>query len=204
MKQPAGDCDDQAMLCAAMLRALAVPTAFKTIEADPDAPGRYSHVYVVAELEDGRLYPLDCSHGPAPNTEARPTGKSRVWTDMPIYRQSNRGLGEIGTGGFAEEQTLAADSVSSSPSWWQGLITGAASTGETILTRRFGTPDLPKGGYYQTDSKGNVIAFNQPQGATGFTFPGGINAGGPGIGTVLVIVAVVVALILILKGGKDR
>lgn len=78
MPEPAGDCDDQSMLCAAMLRALGIETAFRTVAADPKEPQLYSHVYVVAYGPEGE-FPLDCSHGPSPGWEVKPAGKVRTW-----------------------------------------------------------------------------------------------------------------------------
>jgi hypothetical protein len=41
----AGDCDDQSMLVAALLRAIGIETQFTTVSADSSAPGEMSHVY---------------------------------------------------------------------------------------------------------------------------------------------------------------
>ncbi len=78
MPTPVGDCDDFAMLTAAMLRALGIPWAFRTVAAEPGHPQTYSHVYVVALLPEGEL-PLDTSHGPRPGWEVPAAGKSKTW-----------------------------------------------------------------------------------------------------------------------------
>lgn len=48
----AGDCDDKATLLASLLRAIGHPAqlAFRVIGVDRKQPGRFSHVYVVAQL----------------------------------------------------------------------------------------------------------------------------------------------------------
>lgn len=55
LKVKAGDCDDRATLLAAMAKAIGIPTRFKAIGADPRRPGRFSHVYVVAEVNGKRV-----------------------------------------------------------------------------------------------------------------------------------------------------
>jgi hypothetical protein len=93
MPNPVGDCDDFAMLAASMLRALGIEASFKTVEADPQSPGLYSHVYTVAHLPDGPL-PLDCSHGPYPGWEIAPTGKARLWPVEETNTMRTRTLGD--------------------------------------------------------------------------------------------------------------
>jgi transglutaminase-like putative cysteine protease len=78
MPQMVGDCDDQSMLCASMLRSLGIDSSFKTVAAERTTPDLYSHVYVVAHTPEGDLS-LDCSHGPHPGWEVTPTGKTRIW-----------------------------------------------------------------------------------------------------------------------------
>ncbi len=64
-----GDCDDYAMLTAALLKARGIPCSFVTVAADPRVPGQYSHVYVAAYPEGGGRVPLDTSHGAEPGWE---------------------------------------------------------------------------------------------------------------------------------------
>jgi hypothetical protein len=82
MPQPEGDCVDFSMLTAALCSLFGMPTAFKTIAAEPGS-NAYSHVYVVVELKPGAFYALDTSNGPAPGMEFDlPRGKkSRVWAN---------------------------------------------------------------------------------------------------------------------------
>lgn len=119
MPHPAGDCDDQSMLCASMLRAVGIDSAFRTVAADASAPALYSHVYVVANLPSGELA-LDCSHGPYAGWEVRPAGKSRTW------RIEQMQLGEID---------------------WGKIFEIGATAGAKIATARYGQP--PAGTYIQ-------------------------------------------------------
>ncbi|GIU80927.1 MAG: hypothetical protein KatS3mg005_4165 [Bryobacteraceae bacterium] len=120
MPDPAGDCDDQSMLCAAMLRALGVETAFRTVAADPAQPQFYSHVYVIAYGPAGEIA-LDCSHGREPGWEVKPAGKVRTWRIEAV-------------------KTLGAID-------WGELIKIGAQTGSEIAKARFGQP--PAGTYIQ-------------------------------------------------------
>lgn len=124
MPEPAGDCDDQSMLCAAMLRALGVETGFRTVAADAAQPQFYSHVYVVAYSPSGEI-PLDCSHGPRPGWEVQPAGKVRTWR-------------------IEQMKTLGAID-------WGQLLQIGAQTGAEIAKARFGQP--PAGTYIQDQNK---------------------------------------------------
>ena len=48
----AGDCDDRAVLLAALARSIGIPAQlkFKVIAANPSQPGTFSHVFVVANV----------------------------------------------------------------------------------------------------------------------------------------------------------
>ena len=67
-QQQVGDCDDYAMLTAALLQAHGIRSSFVTAAADPRIPGQFSHVYVAAYPESGRIA-LDTSHGTYPGWE---------------------------------------------------------------------------------------------------------------------------------------
>jgi transglutaminase-like putative cysteine protease len=58
----AGDCDDRAVLLAALLRSIGVPCDFKVVAVDPRRPQTMSHVYVVARLGAIQI-PLDPTYG---------------------------------------------------------------------------------------------------------------------------------------------
>ncbi len=145
MPEPQGDCDDSAMLCAAMLRAAGIPTAFKTVACNPADPETYTHVYAIALLPDGPL-PLDCSTqrgvDPRPGWEVKAAGKSRVWPVEETMKQLS-GLGV---------------------DW--GALTSVINTGmETagkILVPRYGVPQLNEGQYMRN---GNTVLYQQPAGS---------------------------------------
>jgi hypothetical protein len=120
MPQPAGDCDDQSMLCAAMLRALGIDSAYKTVAADPSAPDLYSHVYVVADTPEGGIA-LDCSHGPKPGWEVQPAGKTRTWRIEDMHH-----LGDID---------------------WGAILQTGVQAGADIAKARYAQP--PEGTYIQ-------------------------------------------------------
>jgi hypothetical protein len=65
MKNPSEDCDGFTMLTAALLTCLGVPVLIATVAADLDDPTRWSHVFLCAII-NGRVKPLDTSHGAAP------------------------------------------------------------------------------------------------------------------------------------------
>jgi len=141
MPQPQGDCDDFAMLGAAMLRALGISSELITIAADPADRSRYSHVYLLAILPCGRRVPLDLSHGPYPGWQPASLGKTRIWVNQ------RPGLGAIN---------------------WGSLLQIGAETGAKIATARYAQP--PAGTYIQSGPSGQVI-YRQPEDATAFQFP---------------------------------
>lgn len=123
MPQPVGDCDDQAMLCASMLRALGIDSSFKTVAAEPTAPNLYSHVYTIAHTPEGDLA-LDCSHGPHAGWEVTPAGKTKTWRLEEMPR-----LGAID---------------------WGKLIETGVEAGAKIATSRYAV--APEGTYIQQGS----------------------------------------------------
>jgi len=58
----AGDCDDRAVLAAALLRAIGINSRLRVVAADPRVPGAFSHVYVVATI-NGKDVPMDPTYG---------------------------------------------------------------------------------------------------------------------------------------------
>lgn len=142
MPQPQGDCDDFAMLGAAMLRALGIGSELITVAADPADISRYSHVYVLAVLPDGQRLPLDLSHGVQPGWYPGSLGKTRIWL------QPHPGLGDID---------------------WGKLLQIGAETGSKIATARYAQP--PAGTYIQAGPSGQTI-YRQPEGsAAALQFP---------------------------------
>lgn len=54
----AGDCDDRAVLLAAGLASIGIPSQFKVVAANPRFPDTFSHVYVEAQIA-GQPVPMD-------------------------------------------------------------------------------------------------------------------------------------------------
>lgn len=87
MRDPQEDCDGFAMSLRSMLLARGIPAGFRTRAVDPDEPGRYSHVYAIADCRGGKcgpvwdgIIPLDASHGRYPGWECpNPYGRSADW-----------------------------------------------------------------------------------------------------------------------------
>jgi hypothetical protein len=125
MPRPQGDCDDQSMLCAAMLRALGVKTWLKTVAADPEDTSRYSHVYVIADGPGGAMA-LDCSHGPYPGWEVAAAGKTKLW---PVEETNMQGLRAID---------------------WNQTIQTLTNSATDILGARYGVPQTAPGQTYST------------------------------------------------------
>jgi transglutaminase-like putative cysteine protease len=61
----AGDCDDKATLLASLLGAVGISSSLRVVAANRRAPGRFSHVYVVAHV-GGRNIPLDPTYARTP------------------------------------------------------------------------------------------------------------------------------------------
>ncbi len=91
MDKPSEDCDGFSMLTAALLAILNVPVVIATVAVDPSDTSRWSHVFVCA-IVNGRVMPLDTSHGTAPGWMVPKSRISRwqTWTldgrpaDVPI------------------------------------------------------------------------------------------------------------------------
>jgi transglutaminase-like putative cysteine protease len=84
LQMRAGDCDDRAVLLAALARSIGIlaELKFKVVAANPAAPGVFSHVYVVAKL-GGQDIALDPTfHGNPAGYEYPLASRSRemnVW-----------------------------------------------------------------------------------------------------------------------------
>lgn len=109
MKDPAEDCDGFTMVTAALLAILGVPALIATVAADLDDPTRWSHVFVCA-IVDGKLCPLDTSHGSGPGwmVPRHRINRWQTWsldgkpTDAPIpQRQGLQGYRRTGIGAYA-------------------------------------------------------------------------------------------------------
>lgn len=175
MTEPAGDCDCQAMLAAAMLRALGIHSVFQTIAADRRDLSLYSHVHLVAYPSRGAPVALDVSHGPGPGWSAPALGKARTW------RQPMMTLRAVGVDWGSVLQT--------------GIETGVTTT-SAILKARLAVP--PAGTYIQKTQQGETFYRQLPGASAALQFPTTQITGG---WTSIVLLAVVaLVLILALRG----
>ena len=108
----AGDCDDHAMLIAAMLKSLGYQAQFKTVATARDSPNEFSHVYaVVKDKITGKWLPLDSTQSCAfPGWEPDDITREQMYTikGLGFYHAGNfnrramprlsgwRGLGDGG------------------------------------------------------------------------------------------------------------
>lgn len=161
MRPPEGDCDDFAMLTAALLIAGNVPAAWAVIAADPQQPGSWTHVYTIALTSPPIA--LDTSHGDAPGwIYTGPTFRVAIFpivvtgvrmlgtTDYFGNELPNLTPGQIGPGYTPPyvQQPIAQP-------WWQSLI----QTGQQLAVAQWGQP---KPGTYMQN--GSSIFYRQQQG----------------------------------------
>ncbi len=115
MQNPSEDCDGFTMLSAAMLTILGVPVYVTTVATDLDDPRRWSHVFLCANV-NGRIIPLDTSHGKAPGWMV-PTSRINRWqtwtldgrpadVKIPNYRGLHGYIGARGSGGAMVPRVL--------------------------------------------------------------------------------------------------
>ena len=112
MKDPSEDCDGFTMLTAALLACLGVQVLIATVAVDMDDPSRWSHVFLCAII-NGRVKPLDTSHGTAPGWMVPRSRINRwqTWTldgrpadvSIPTFQglhayQTYPGLGQVARG----------------------------------------------------------------------------------------------------------
>jgi transglutaminase-like putative cysteine protease len=81
-----GDCDDFAMLTAALLLSRNIKANFVTAAADYRVLGQWSHVYVAAYPQGGARVAMDTSHGEYPGWEVQGVGRKREWPIEGGYR----------------------------------------------------------------------------------------------------------------------
>lgn len=80
LPQPTGDCDDYSTLIASLLKLMGLrQVGFRTIAADSLDPRCFTHVYVVVQLGNGELFPVDASHGPYPGWQSEVIFKHHDW-----------------------------------------------------------------------------------------------------------------------------
>lgn len=139
MDRPAGDCAIFTMLVCCLLKCLDVPYQIVTVKADPGEPERWSHVYAVAIVEDGRRVPLDASHGKYPGWEIPPgrmlgyqawdsegfacEGRPAPVSRLNGYRaRGRRGLGQDGADPLDAAGLLALQGGESGPNLLGGSL----------------------------------------------------------------------------------
>jgi hypothetical protein len=164
MPEPAGDCAVFSMLAAAMLRALGIECAYKTVKADPEHPEQFSHVYVMA----GDLA-IDGSHGPYAGWEATQgqavTGAA-LW---PLDEGSMHKLADVDMTGwdpeFAAQWALYNADTSGAAAGagfdWGALLSAGVGDAAKILGTRYAVPQLSPG---QTIQTGNSFMTQLPAG----------------------------------------
>jgi hypothetical protein len=117
MQNPSEDCDGFTMLSAAMLTILGVPVYVTTVATDLDDPRRWSHVFLCANV-NGRIIPLDTSHGKAPGwmVPNNRINRWQTWTldgrpadvKIPNYRGLHGYVGGRGSGALMMPRALFA------------------------------------------------------------------------------------------------
>jgi len=126
MDKPSEDCDGFTMLGAAMLTILGVPVYITTVATDLDDPRRWSHVFLCANV-NGRIVPLDTSHGKAPGwmVPRDRINRFQTWTldgrPADVKIPNFQGLhGYIGLGAVARgrRRGMGEDSFVDDPGAW--------------------------------------------------------------------------------------
>jgi hypothetical protein len=160
MPEPQGDCDDFTMLTCAMLLAAGLGCEMVTIAADRVDPQRFSHVYAVALLPNGRRLAMDTSHGPAPGWESSVAYRKKGWGELRPHPLALQGVaideqvlggrragalsysGSPGmSGGLGQEQDLPA-MWGGGDSLWERLAVIGAETGGAIARARYAVPPV--------------------------------------------------------------
>jgi len=176
MTDPQGDCDDQAGLAAAMLRALGIEVFFRAVKCDPRYPNQFSHVYAVARVDGGELAIDTLDQVPVPGWEVSYIAA----LDFPLEDQEPMKQPNLG----------AID--------WNEILQTGMDTTSKILTTRLATPQLAPGQYIQ--NTGGVM-YQQPANASALSFPG-INVGGDSSSWLIIGAVVLVVLFLIVSAKR--
>jgi hypothetical protein len=84
------DCDGYELFAGCLLYRLGIPCSLVTVAAEPDAPKRFSHVYIACypdgrDTPGGRRIAIDCSHGLYPGWECPNAGRLHEWPIGPYY-----------------------------------------------------------------------------------------------------------------------
>lgn len=107
-----GDCDCFTMLACSMLACCGVPPVIWTFKCDASDPSRWSHVCAAAVLENGKVYPVDASHGTYPGwrVPARDVFDSALW-DMKGNRINS------GMSGYSRLRSRGLSGYVPDPNW---------------------------------------------------------------------------------------
>jgi hypothetical protein len=190
-----GDCDDATMLAISMLEAAGIPAFIATVATDPDSPATYTHVYAVA-VPQGNYFPLDCStQRGIPDVagwEATAAGKKKLWPAVPpkesnMLRVPRYRLGRLGDD--SGDGTDWGDVLSTS-------LTSGLTSAESILSKRYGVPQLNPGQYIKS---GNTI---MSQAGTGGSANMLGTSGNTGTLLMLGLGALLVVAIVGMRGGR--
>lgn len=187
-----GDCDDFAMLTAAMLLRAGFGAALVTIAADSQQPGMWSHVYALAiDPATGEETAMDTSHGSAPGWEYPHFTRRKVWSirTMQLGTLQNDGLARPG------EFDPIGGAATATP-WWKSVLPILAQTGSQIAIRRYATP--PVGTYEQSGPGGTTYFRQDPNSVGSFQFPT-VSASG---NSIAILAAVGVGLFVLMQMGR--
>ncbi len=182
MSRPAEDCDGFTMLACAMLLCAGVPCEIVTIKADPQEPGRFTHVYCQAILESGQGLVMDCSQGAKEGwpigAEAPEYFARKTWGVMEPTGPSK------GLHGLEDTTTLNYPGMPTT----QNAMSGIDWNAIIAQSFKFGSQLALKPGQYVQNAQG-VMVSNVP-GAYPGQYPGtGYNVGGISSSTILIGVA---------------
>jgi hypothetical protein len=208
MPQPMGDCDEFTMAGRAMLRAAGIRSAIKTVEADDDAPGCYSHVYLIAYPAAGAIAFDAIPTGHGLGWEATPTGKVRVWKE-PMIRTLGSNTTTLdyppaGLDNGIPTGIVGADvSAPDSPGFdWGGFAGSLTKDAAGILGTRYGVPQLNPG---QVIRKADGTLLYQAAPGQAPPFGSSLFSGGSGgsSSVLLIGVVVVIGFAIAMKGSKS-
>lgn len=226
MEHPAEDCDGFAMLTASLLQIQGVKCYFVTIACDPSDRERWSHVFTMAELQDGTRIPIDASKGMFPgwmvprkhifkwqawDMDGKPVsvGTPELKAKLQGYRR--RGVGdeyvdpgmvELGTPSISTPPFVPDRSLSPgvSADQWAKIIS-AATSGALNIYRQTQSPGLVPGtGLVYDPGSGRFL----PSSGYGALL-GGSNIGGSISSWILPIGGLLLAAVLLprlMGGGK--
>ena len=148
LKIRAGDCDDSAMLMAALAIALGYPARLVTVAANPDFPEDFSHVYTEVEVPAGseRWVAVDAAR-PGSEFGREPTivFRKKAWSLMDESAHELRGLsGYLGLGDGIDWSQIISTGLTQTPA-----LIAAASGAPTSVKLPSGT-SVVTGSPYQS------------------------------------------------------